>query len=50
MAVSIYAHVENADELDMSDFEGVEEVGVASGLSTPPDLVEEVLARLYRAS
>ena len=43
-------HVENADELDMSDFDGAEEVGVASGLSTPPDLVEEVLARLYRAS
>jgi (E)-4-hydroxy-3-methyl-but-2-enyl pyrophosphate reductase len=41
-------HVENADELDMSMFEGVEEVGIASGLSTPPDLVEEVVARLYR--
>ena len=31
-------------------FEGVEEVGVASGLSTPPNLVEDVVARLYRAS
>jgi len=41
-------HVENADELDMSVFEGVGEVGVASGLSTPPDLVEEVVSRLYR--
>src|SRR5205807_2458697 len=43
-------HVENADELDLSLFEGVEEVGVASGLSTPPNLVEDVVARLYRAS
>jgi 4-hydroxy-3-methylbut-2-enyl diphosphate reductase len=41
-------HVENADELDMSMFDAAEEVGVASGLSTPPDLVEEVVARLYR--
>jgi len=43
-------HVENADELDMSLFDGVEEIGVASGLSTPPHLVEEVVARLYQAS
>jgi (E)-4-hydroxy-3-methyl-but-2-enyl pyrophosphate reductase len=41
-------HVENADELEMAMFDDVEEVGVASGLSTPPDLVEEVVARLYR--
>jgi len=35
-------HVENADELVMSRFEGVEEVGIASGLSTPPETVEQV--------
>ncbi len=39
-------HVECADELDMSRFENVETVGVASGLSTPPDIVEEVRRRL----
>jgi 4-hydroxy-3-methylbut-2-enyl diphosphate reductase len=41
--------VENAGELDLSKFVGVEEVGVASGLSTPPDLVEAVVARLHSA-
>lgn len=39
-------HVENADELEMSRFEAVEEVGIASGLSTPPDIVEQVRRRL----
>lgn len=39
-------HVENADALNQKDFEGVEEVGIASGLSTPPDIVEGVKARL----
>ncbi|HEU4754541.1 MAG TPA: 4-hydroxy-3-methylbut-2-enyl diphosphate reductase [Armatimonadota bacterium] len=39
-------HVENADELDMSQFEGAEEVGLASGLSTPPETVEQVKRRL----
>ncbi|MBI3911751.1 MAG: 4-hydroxy-3-methylbut-2-enyl diphosphate reductase [Armatimonadetes bacterium] len=39
-------HIENADELDLSQFEGVEAAGLASGLSTPPDLVEQVRARL----
>ncbi len=39
-------HVEGADELDLSRFEGVEEVGIASGLSTPPDIVEGVKKRL----
>jgi 4-hydroxy-3-methylbut-2-enyl diphosphate reductase len=39
-------HVENADELDISRFDGVEEVGIASGLSTPPDIVEQVKRRL----
>jgi len=39
-------HVENAEELDRSLFNGVDEVGIASGLSTPPDIVEDVKARL----
>jgi 4-hydroxy-3-methylbut-2-enyl diphosphate reductase len=39
-------HVENADELDLSRFAGLGEVGIASGLSTPPDIVEQVKARL----
>jgi len=39
-------HVENADELDPDEFRGVEEVGIASGLSTPPEIVEEVRRRL----
>ena len=42
--------MKNAAELDLSQFAGVEEVGVASGLSTPPDLVEAVVARLYGAA
>jgi (E)-4-hydroxy-3-methyl-but-2-enyl pyrophosphate reductase len=39
-------HVENADELKVAEFEGVEEVGIASGLSTPPETVEQVKRRL----
>lgn len=39
-------HVEGADELDPSRFEGVENVGIASGLSTPPETVEAVKARI----
>jgi 4-hydroxy-3-methylbut-2-enyl diphosphate reductase len=39
-------HVENADELDRSIFRGADDVGVASGLSTPPDIVEGVKAKL----
>lgn len=39
-------HVENADELQMARFDGVETVGIASGLSTPPDTVEQVKRRL----
>jgi len=39
-------HVEGPDELDPSRFEGVDEVGIASGLSTPPDTVEAVKRRL----
>ena len=39
-------HVENAEELDLERFADVESVGIASGLSTPPDIVEEVKRRL----
>jgi 4-hydroxy-3-methylbut-2-enyl diphosphate reductase len=39
-------HVEGPDELDPAWFAGVEEVGIASGLSTPPDTVEQVKRRL----
>ena len=38
--------VENADDLDRAYFDGVESVGIASGLSTPPDVVEQVKVRL----
>jgi (E)-4-hydroxy-3-methyl-but-2-enyl pyrophosphate reductase len=41
-------HIENADQLDLTDFDAIETVGIASGLSTPPHLVEEVKARLMR--
>jgi (E)-4-hydroxy-3-methyl-but-2-enyl pyrophosphate reductase len=41
-------HIENAEQLELDGFEGVETVGIASGLSTPPHLVEEVKARLMR--
>jgi 4-hydroxy-3-methylbut-2-enyl diphosphate reductase len=39
-------HVENADELNPADIVGTAEVGIASGLSTPPDIVEGVKRRL----
>src|SRR5204863_1873686 len=39
-------HIESADELDLEEFRSVETVGVASGLSTPPQVVEEVKSRL----
>lgn len=39
-------HIETAQDLDRSLFEGVETVGIASGLSTPPELVEEVKAQI----
>jgi len=42
-------HVENAEELDLKLFDGVERVGIASGLSTPPDIVEGVKATLMSA-
>ncbi len=39
-------HVEGPDELDPARFQGVENVGIASGLSTPPETVEAVKARI----
>ncbi len=39
-------HVEGPDELNRGRFDGVEEVGIASGLSTPPETVEAVKRRL----
>lgn len=39
-------HVEAAEELDRTLFDGVETVGIASGLSTPPETVESVKRRL----
>jgi len=39
-------HVENCEELERGRFDGIELVGIASGLSTPPDIVEAVKARL----
>jgi 4-hydroxy-3-methylbut-2-en-1-yl diphosphate reductase len=39
-------HVEGPDELDPSRFETVQTVGIASGLSTPPETVESVKQRL----
>jgi len=39
-------HVESADELDLESFRGIDSVGIASGLSTPPDTVEQVKVRL----
>ncbi len=35
-------HIQNAEELFIEDFDWAEEIGVASGLSTPEDLVEGV--------
>jgi len=39
-------HVQDADELDYDYFQNVETVGLVSGLSTPPDTVEEIRKRL----
>jgi 4-hydroxy-3-methylbut-2-enyl diphosphate reductase IspH len=38
--------VENADELEWGAFDGAQAVGIASGLSTPPETVEQVKRRL----
>jgi 4-hydroxy-3-methylbut-2-enyl diphosphate reductase len=39
-------HVQNADELDYASFKDVLVVGLASGLSTPEDLVEAVRVKV----
>ncbi len=41
--------VENADQLELARFAGVKSVGIASGLSTPEDVVDAVRARLEAA-
>lgn len=39
-------HIQNADELSVADFDWAEHIGIASGLSTPEDLVEGVRAKV----
>ena len=39
-------HIQNADELSAADFEWAQEIGIASGLSTPEDLVEGIRAKV----
>jgi 4-hydroxy-3-methylbut-2-enyl diphosphate reductase len=39
-------HIQNADELAIEDFDWAEHIGIASGLSTPEDLVEGVRAKI----
>lgn len=39
-------HIQNADELTIEDFDWAEHIGIASGLSTPEDLVEGVRAKI----
>ena len=39
-------HIQNADELSPEDFDWADHVGIASGLSTPEDLVEGVRAKI----
>lgn len=41
-------HIQNADELASEDFDWAEHIGIASGLSTPEDLVEGVRAHIMR--
>jgi (E)-4-hydroxy-3-methyl-but-2-enyl pyrophosphate reductase len=41
-------HIEDAEQLDPASVQGVEAVGIASGLSTPPHLVEAVTAWLIQ--
>src|SRR5262249_34064020 len=38
--------IENAEQIDPASLQGVETVGLASGLSTPREVVEAVQARL----
>jgi (E)-4-hydroxy-3-methyl-but-2-enyl pyrophosphate reductase len=39
-------HIQNVDELSIEDFDWAEHIGIASGLSTPEDLVEGVRAKV----
>ncbi|MGB9590242.1 MAG: 4-hydroxy-3-methylbut-2-enyl diphosphate reductase [Candidatus Hydrothermia bacterium] len=39
-------HIEGPDEIDPNWLDGVQEVGITAGASTPPDVVKEVVARL----
>lgn len=39
-------HIQNVSELSVEDFDWAEHVGIASGLSTPEDLVEDVRAKV----
>jgi 4-hydroxy-3-methylbut-2-enyl diphosphate reductase len=39
-------HIQNADELSVEDFDWATNIGLASGLSTPEDLVEGVKAKI----
>jgi len=39
-------HIQNADELAIEDFDWAAHIGIASGLSTPEDLVEGVRAKI----
>jgi len=45
MGVPSY-HIEGPDEIDPKWLEGVREVGITAGASTPPELVREVVERL----
>jgi|YNPNPStandDraft_1061719.scaffolds.fasta_scaffold06154_6 4-hydroxy-3-methylbut-2-enyl diphosphate reductase len=45
MGVPSY-HIEGPDEIDPKWLEGVKEVGITAGASTPPELVREVVERL----
>jgi len=39
-------HIEGPDEIDPNWLEGIQEVGITAGASTPPDVVKEVVAKL----
>jgi len=39
-------HVERPDELQAAWFEGIEEVGISAGASTPDDVIDAVAGRI----
>jgi len=41
-------HIETADEIDQSWFEGAERVGLTAGASTPDWIIEDVAERIAR--